>query len=84
MTITNVEVTSSKVVVSYTITETSKARTLEYTLDEVTAALVDIMKSSNIQLVIDFVNSFTAADTDGILTDAQLKAIDYVIAYDFG
>ena len=82
--ITNVEVTSSKVIVSFIITETGIEMTEEYALDEVTEAITDIMNPKNIQHVIDYVNSFTAADTDDILTDAQIKAIEYVLEYDFG
>ncbi|MGN1417229.1 MAG: chitobiase/beta-hexosaminidase C-terminal domain-containing protein [Oscillospiraceae bacterium] len=82
--ITDVEVTSSKVIVKYTVSESSEVKTVDYTFDEVTEEIVDYMKSKNIQLVIDFVNNFTAADTDIILTDAQLKAIEYVLEHDLG
>ena len=41
------------------------------------------MKNSNIQLVIDFVNYSTAGSDTIILTDAQIKAIEYVLEHDF-
>ena len=75
----DIKITANNVVVTY-----SDESTKTFALDDVTEALVDIMKSKDIQLVIDFVNCFTAADKDNILTDAQIKAIDYVLAHDLG
>ena len=52
--------------------------------DDVSEELVDIiMKETDIYRIIDFVNAFTAADTDNIFTDAQLRAIEYVLSNDY-
>ena len=45
--------------------------------------MVELMKSKDIQLVIDFVNYSTAGSDTIILTAAQMKAIEYVLAHDF-
>ncbi|MGN0600757.1 MAG: cellulase family glycosylhydrolase [Oscillospiraceae bacterium] len=76
------EVTVDKVIVKYKTSLSDEILIAEYAFDDVTESIVDYMKSADIQLVISFVNSFTAADNDGILTDAQLKAIDIVLEYD--
>lgn len=80
--IVGAEVTADKVIVKYKTSVSNDILTTEYAFDDVTESLVDYMKSADIRLVISFVNSFTAADNDGILTDAQLKAIDIVLEYD--
>lgn len=80
--IVGAEVTADKVIVRYKTSVSDDILTAEYAFDDVTESLVDYMKSADIQLVISFVNSFTSADNDGILTDAQLKAIDIVLEYD--
>ncbi|MGN1305396.1 MAG: cellulase family glycosylhydrolase [Oscillospiraceae bacterium] len=80
--IVGAEVTADKVIVRYKTSVSDDILTADYAFDDVTESLVGYMKSADIQLVISFVNSFTAADNDGILTDAQLKAIDIVLEYD--
>ena len=83
-TISSFDVTSSGVVVKYTVTGSTAVKSQTLKFSEVTEEMVELMKSKDIKLVIDFVNYSTAADTDSILTDAQLKAIEYVLAHDFG
>lgn len=82
-TIIDVEVDSSKVIVTYTVSVSSTIKTADYAFDKVTEAIVDYMKSKNIQLVIDFVNYSTVGSDNIILTPAQMKAIEFVLEYDF-
>ena len=81
-TIIDVEVASSKVIVTYTVSGSSEAKTADYAFDKVTEAIVDYMKSKNIQFVIDFVNYSTVGSDNIILTPAQMKAIEFVLEYD--
>ena len=41
------------------------------------------MIKTDIKLCIDFVNAFSAGGSDVILTEAQLKAIEAVLARDY-
>lgn len=83
LTIDSIEVTSDRVIVKCINSINDEITNIEYDSYEVTAELVDIMKETDIQLVIDFVNSITAASSEYILTSAQLKAIEYVLEYDY-
>ena len=82
-TISSFEVTSSGVVVKYTVTGSTEVKSQTLKFSEVTEEMVELMKSKNIQLVIDFVNYSTAGSDTIILTAAQMKAIEYVLAHDF-
>ena len=83
--ITGITVSKTAVVVTYGYEGTTvTARTENVAFADVTVEMVEWMKNSKIQLIIDFVNAFTAADTDCILTDAQLRAIEYVLEHDLG
>lgn len=83
--IESIEVNEKSVVFKCSSNIDDKTTSITVAFDDVTEELVDIiMKETGIYVIIDFVNCFTAADTDGILTDAQIKAIDYVLAHDLG
>ena len=82
-TISSFEVTSSGVVVKYTVTGSTEVKSQTLKFSEVTEEMVELMKSKDIQLVIDFVNYSTAGSDTIILTSAQMKAIEYVLAHDF-
>ena len=83
-TISSFEVTSSGVVVKYTVTGSTEEKSQTLKFSEVTEEMVELMKSKDIKLVIDFVNYSTAGSDTIILTSAQMKAIEYVLAHDFG
>ena len=83
--ITGITVSNTAVVVTYGYEGTTiTARTENVAFENVTVEMVEWMKNSNIQLVIDFVNYSTAGSDTIILTSAQMKAIEYVLAHDFG
>ncbi|MDY3793240.1 MAG: InlB B-repeat-containing protein [Oscillospiraceae bacterium] len=82
--ISSFEVTSSGVVVKYTVTGSTAVKSQTLKFSEVTEEMVELMKSKDIQLVIDFVNYSTAGSDTIILTAAQMKAIEYVLEHDFG
>ena len=84
LTIESIEVDENSVAFKCSSNIDDKTTSITVAFDDVTEELVDIMKKTDIQLVIDFVNAFTAADTDCILTDAQLIAIEYVLKHDLG
>lgn len=84
--IVGVEVNTDNIVVSYGNAEDfSVSRTVVYDFDKVNVDIVDYMANTNMQLVIDFVNNFSAAENYGCLTmtDAQVKAIEYVLEFDY-
>ena len=83
-TISSFDVTSSGVVVKYTVTGSTAVKSQTLKFSEVTEEMVELMKSKDIQLVIDFVNYSTAGSDTIILTSAQIKAIEYVLEHDFG
>lgn len=83
-TVNEVSCTKDGVTVSYKCSVCGKDITCEYAFDEVTDAVVDILKAKDIQLVIDFVNYSTAGSDTIILTSAQMKAIEYVLENDLG
>ena len=83
-TISSFEVTESGVVVKYTVTGSTAVKSQTLKFSEVTEEMVELMKSKDIQLVIDFVNYSTAGSDTIILTSAQMKAIEYVLEHDFG
>ena len=57
--------------------------TLSFSFDEVPEELVDVMLLYDINVCIDFVNAFSGEEETQILTAAQLKAIEAVLAYDY-
>ena len=83
-TISSFEVTSSGVIVKYTVTGSTEVKSQTVKFSEVTEEMVELMKSEDIKLVIDFVNYSTAGSDTIILTSAQMKAIEYVLAHDLG
>ena len=83
-TISSFEVTASNVIVYYTVPGSTEEKSQKYDFDEVTEEWIEIMKSKDIKLVIDFVNYSTAGSDTIILTSAQMKAIEYVLEHDFG
>ena len=83
--ITGITVSKTAVVVTYGYEGTTiTARTENVAFANVTVEMVEWMKNSNIQLVIDFVNYSTTGSDTIILTSAQMKAIEYVLEHDFG
>ncbi|MGN1303451.1 MAG: hypothetical protein ACI4YB_00300, partial [Oscillospiraceae bacterium] len=83
-TISSFEVTASGVVVKYTVTGSTEVKSQTVKFSEVTEEMVELMKSKDIKLVIDFVNYSTSGSDTVILTAAQMKAIEYVLEHDFG
>lgn len=73
------------VIVKYgTAAGSSVSRTVSYSFAQVNAEIVDYMADTDIQLVIDFVNAFTAVDNDSVvLTSAQMTAIEKVLENDY-
>ena len=83
--IIGVEIGEDNVIVKYgTAAGSSVSRTVSYSFDQVNAEIVDYMADTDIQLVIDFVNAFTAVDNDSVvLTSAQMTAIEKVLENDY-
>lgn len=83
--IIGVEVTDMNVIVSYGYSDSvaSPTRTVTLEFDEVTENIVEYM-SSDIDLIIAFVNAFSSENTDVILTPAEMKAIEIVLEHDYG
>lgn len=79
--ISYVSVGKDNVTVSYTYEGTNRiSRTETVAFSEVTVEMVDWMVDYDIELVIEFVNAFSATDDDCImLTPAQMKAVEYVL-----
>ena len=75
--ISKITVASDKVVITY-----SDNSTLSFAFDEVPEELVDVMLLYDINVCIDFVNAFSGKEDTQILTAAQLKAIEAVLAND--
>lgn len=78
VTVNNIVVTDNNVLVYY-----SDGSALEYAFEDVTNELVLEMADRSISLVIDYVNAFAKTNSDIILTQAQLKAIEIVLDYDY-
>lgn len=71
-----ITVTENTVKVTY-----QNGDTESYAFDKVPVEIVEYMANTDIQLCIDYVNNFSEADTV-ILAEAQLKAVEYVLAHD--
>ena len=84
VTYTSFDVTAANVIMYYTETGSTAVKSQTYAFSKVTEEMVGIMQSMNIQYVIDFVNYSTDGSDTVILTDAQMKAIEYVLEHDFG
>ena len=82
--IISMTVTDTGVTVSYGYSAGYITSTADVAFNDVTLEMVDYMNNSDIQLVISFVNGFTAASGNMTLTDAQLEAINSVLANDYG
>ena len=83
--IIGVEIGEDKVLVKYGYEpDSSVSRTVSYSFDQVNTEIVDYMADTDIQLVIGFVNAFSAVDNDCIeFTAAQMKAVEIVLENDF-
>lgn len=75
--ISKITVASDKVVITY-----SDNSTQNLSFDEVPEELVDVMLLYDINVCIDFVNAFSGEEEIQILTAAQMKAIEAVLAND--
>lgn len=84
VTVIGAVVSSDRVIATYKDTVGSEPYTVEYAFGDVSEKLVEYMYSTDIQLVIDFVNNFSTAESGDhmILTPAQMKSVEYVIGYD--
>ena len=84
VTVIGAVVSSNRVIATYKDTVGSEPYTIEYAFGDVPEKLVEYMYSTDIQLVIDFVNNFSTAESGDhmILTPAQMKSVEYVIGYD--
>ena len=80
--ISSIKTENGKVSISYKSND--EVITDSYTFDEVTVEIVDIMLEYDPDTVVDLVNGFSASDSNIILTEAQLKAIEYVLDRDYG
>ena len=84
VTVIGAVVSSDRVIATYKDTVGSEPYTVEYAFGDVPEKLAEYMYSTDIQLVIDFVNNFSTAESGDhmILTPAQMKSVEYVIGYD--
>ena len=80
--VSSIKTENGKVSISYKSND--EVITDSYTFDEVTVEIVDIMFEYDPDTVVDLVNGFSASDSNIILTEAQLKAIEYVLDRDYG
>ena len=80
--VSSIKTENGKVSISYKSND--EVITDSYTFDEVTVEIVDIMFEYDPDTVVDLVNGFSASDSNMILTEAQLKAIEYVLDRDYG
>ena len=80
--ISSIKTENGKVSISYKSND--EVITDSYTFDEVTVEIVDIMFEYDPDTVVELVNGFSASDSNIILTEAQLKAIEYVLDRDYG
>ena len=80
--VSSIKTENGKVSISYKSND--EVITDSYTFDEVTVEIVDIMFEYDPDTVVDLVNGFSASDSNMILTEAQLKAIEYILDRDYG
>ena len=80
--VSSIKTENGKVSISYKSND--EVITDSYTFDEVTVEIVDIMFEYDPDTVVDLVNGFSASDGNMILTEAQLKAIEYILDRDYG
>ena len=79
VTISGITVTSDNVVITY-----SDGSALKLSFDEVNEAVVDFMIKNDMKSCAAFVNAFSEGKDTMILTSAELKAVEAVLASDYG